>query len=336
MRARAARGAELRRGLAEPGQVAADFGEVVLADRRQRDRAVAAHEQRHLQVRLERLDLVAHRRRRHVQLLGRARDARQPSRGLEGAQRVQRRRRSTSRSVAVALEKINDRPANSRLSGTAPAPRLALMIGEEEKMIRRAAFLVASLCCIASAAFPAAAQPAQWPSKTVRVVLPHAPGGGTDLLARLIAERLRLAFGAAVHRGEPARCRNQHRHGHRGEAAGRRIHAARHDEHACHERGVLQAAALRPDQGLPAGLAHRDEPDADGGAGRLAGEDARGVRGARQVQAGRARLRQHRAGHAAASGRRHAGERRRHADDPRSVQGRRARWSMRCWATRSP
>lgn len=38
-------------------------------------------------------------------------------------------------------------------------------------------------------------QAAAWPSRPVKVVLPHAPGGGTDLLARLIAERLQLALG---------------------------------------------------------------------------------------------------------------------------------------------
>jgi tripartite-type tricarboxylate transporter receptor subunit TctC len=59
----------------------------------------------------------------------------------------------------------------------------------------RIAFLAVSLCLMALIGAPALAQQPQWPSKTVRVVLPHAPGGGTDLLARLIADRLRVAFG---------------------------------------------------------------------------------------------------------------------------------------------
>ena len=46
----------------------------------------------------------------------------------------------------------------------------------------------------ASNEFALAQQPS-WPTRTVKVVVPHAPGGGTDLLARLIAERLQAAFG---------------------------------------------------------------------------------------------------------------------------------------------
>jgi tripartite-type tricarboxylate transporter receptor subunit TctC len=48
---------------------------------------------------------------------------------------------------------------------------------------------------ILGAGASAEAQQLMWPSKTVKVVVPHAPGGGTDLLARLIAERLQTAFG---------------------------------------------------------------------------------------------------------------------------------------------
>src|SRR5690349_3561655 len=37
-----------------------------------------------------------------------------------------------------------------------------------------------------------------WPSKTVRMLLPFPPGGGTDILGRLIAERLSAGLGQAV------------------------------------------------------------------------------------------------------------------------------------------
>ena len=52
---------------------------------------------------------------------------------------------------------------------------------------------LASLCSLA----PAAAQEA-WPTKAVRMVMPFPPGSGTDVLARLISERLSRKWGQPV------------------------------------------------------------------------------------------------------------------------------------------
>src|SRR2546423_14303368 len=51
----------------------------------------------------------------------------------------------------------------------------------------------------ALAPWPAAAQTADaWPSRPVRFILPFPPGGGTDILGRIIAERLTASLGQPV------------------------------------------------------------------------------------------------------------------------------------------
>src|SRR5688500_20266329 len=55
---------------------------------------------------------------------------------------------------------------------------------------------VAVVCTALAPGFfgaPAAAQ--KWPERTVRIVTPFAPGGGTDVFARIIAHRLTEVLG---------------------------------------------------------------------------------------------------------------------------------------------
>ena len=59
-------------------------------------------------------------------------------------------------------------------------------------MLNRRAVLAAPL---ALAATPSLAQPTWRPDRPIRVIIPHAPGGGTDVVTRVLAEAVGTALG---------------------------------------------------------------------------------------------------------------------------------------------
>ena len=82
-----------------------------------------------------------------------------------------------------------------------------------------AAWLVASLI-----AFGAGTARAAFPERAVHVIVPFAPGGATDVVARALAQRLAEHLGPAGGRREQARRRRQHRRRRGRQGAARRLH----------------------------------------------------------------------------------------------------------------
>ncbi len=62
---------------------------------------------------------------------------------------------------------------------------------------RRLALIAVAPATLARAMSPARAQ-ANWPSQTIKLVVPFPPGGSTDVLARLIGQKLELALGRPI------------------------------------------------------------------------------------------------------------------------------------------
>lgn len=63
-------------------------------------------------------------------------------------------------------------------------------------MLPRRALLATLATTAAMASVPVQAQ--GWPARTVRIIVPYPPGSGTDIIGRVLAERLQIAWGQPV------------------------------------------------------------------------------------------------------------------------------------------
>jgi tripartite-type tricarboxylate transporter receptor subunit TctC len=61
--------------------------------------------------------------------------------------------------------------------------------------LTRRTLLASTAATTALAAVPSFAQPATWPDRVVRIVVPYPAGGSTDVLARILAEELKKKLG---------------------------------------------------------------------------------------------------------------------------------------------
>lgn len=64
-------------------------------------------------------------------------------------------------------------------------------------MVKARNILWAALAIVPALVFDAAAQP-NWPEKTVRIMVPFAPGGQTDIVGRILADKYTQAWGKPV------------------------------------------------------------------------------------------------------------------------------------------
>jgi tripartite-type tricarboxylate transporter receptor subunit TctC len=74
------------------------------------------------------------------------------------------------------------------------AAQVIAAIARGDAAMKRTAFMLISALCLACGALAAAAQD-RFPSKPIKVLVPYAPGGAVDIVARILTEEMRQTLG---------------------------------------------------------------------------------------------------------------------------------------------
>src|SRR5262249_39068369 len=105
--------------------------------------------------------------------------------------------KSFNPSYVTATNRANTAPVSARGAGlelgARPLPRAPYARFHREDVMKRVALGLA-LLCLAFGTVSASAQD-KYPSKPVKIIVPYAPGGATDITARLFGDQMRQILG---------------------------------------------------------------------------------------------------------------------------------------------
>src|SRR5450759_3789574 len=88
------------------------------------------------------------------------------------------------------------RAAGGNQTGVTPTPTLSpALFGKFLRLLRRLCCCLAGVAAACAQAAAPASAPGTYPTRAVRLIVPLAPSGGTDIMARSLAQRMTESTG---------------------------------------------------------------------------------------------------------------------------------------------